>query len=339
MSLSSALRAPAIEIAGLTKRYGDTLAVDHLDLEVHRGETLALLGPNGAGKTTTVECCEGYRVPDAGSVRVLGLDPRRDARRLRPRVGLMLQEGGVYPLARPREMLHLFARFHADPADPDALLARVGLADARRTRFRDLSGGQKQRLSLALALVGRPEVVFLDEPTAGLDPAARRMTWGHIRELQDDGVTVVLTTHLLDEAEELSDRVAIVDRGRLIALGTPDELTHADRDEVEFSARPGLDTADLAVALGVGVVELRPGRYVVHGPNEPTLVARLATWLERHDVRLGELQAGKRSLERVFLGLTDDSADDALVTGHGTAGEDTGGRQRSGAVPRGEVGA
>ncbi len=299
----------AIEVRGLTKRYGDTVAVDGLDLTVEPGQTLALLGPNGAGKTTTIECCEGYRAPDAGQVRVLGLDPRRDARRLRPRVGLMLQEGGVYPLAEPGEVLRLFAAFHADPLPPDALLERVGLADARRTRFRDLSGGQKQRLSLALALVGRPEVVFLDEPTAGLDPAARRLTWRHVEELRADGVTVVLTTHLLDEAEHLADRVAIVDAGRLVALGTPDELTHGDDPEVGFSARPGLDVVDLSRHLGVDVVEQRPGRYHLFAPNDPALIARLAGWLEAHDVRLGELRAGKRSLEDVFLRLTaeDDS--------------------------------
>jgi ABC-2 type transport system ATP-binding protein len=298
----------AIEVRGLTKRYGAHTAVDGLDLEVRAGETLALLGPNGAGKTTTIECCEGYRNPDAGTVRVLGLDPRRDSDRLRPRMGLMLQEGGVYPMAYPREVLRLFARFHADPLDPDALLERVGLEDARRTRFRDLSGGQKQRLSLALALVGRPEVVFLDEPTAGLDPAARRLTWEHVRELQADLVTVVLTTHLLDEAEELADRVAIVDRGRLIALGTPDELTHGDRKELEFSAAAGLDVAAIGVAVGAEVDEPRPGRYVVHAPNDPQLVARLTAWLADHDVLLGELQAGKRSLEDVFLRLTAEEA-------------------------------
>jgi ABC-2 type transport system ATP-binding protein len=296
--------APAIEVVGLVKRYGATVAVDGLDLTVAPGETLALLGPNGAGKTTTIECCEGYRRPDGGTVRVLGLDPRRDAGALRPRVGLMLQEGGVYPLARPAEVLHLFAAYHRDPLDPDGLLERVGLVDARRTRFRDLSGGQKQRLSLALAVVGRPEVVFLDEPTAGLDPAARRATWEHVRELRADGVTVVLSTHLLDEAEELADRVAIVDRGRLVALGSPDELTHGDHAELEFTAVPGLDCAAIGVAVAAPVTEPRPGRYVVHAATTPARVARLASWLEAEDVVLGELRAGKRSLEDVFLRLT-----------------------------------
>ncbi|HSK23907.1 MAG TPA: ABC transporter ATP-binding protein [Egicoccus sp.] len=299
------MSSPAIEVRGLTKRYGRTTAVDGLDLEVAHGETLALLGPNGAGKTTTVECCEGFRRPDAGTVRVLGLDPRGDAARLRPRVGLMLQEGGVYPMARPAEVLRLFAAYYADPLDPEGLLERVGLDDARRTRFRDLSGGQKQRLSLALAVIGRPDVVFLDEPTAGLDPAARRLTWEHIRELRDRGVAVVLTTHLLDEAEELADRVAIVDHGRLVALGTPDELTHGERGELEFSARPGLEVAELSRAAGAVVEEVRPGRYVVHAENSPRLVAALASWLADRDVTLGHLQAGKRSLEDVFLRLTE----------------------------------
>jgi ABC-2 type transport system ATP-binding protein len=294
----------AIRIVGLTKRYGPIVAVDGLDLEVAIGETFALLGPNGAGKTTTVECCEGYRVPDAGTVRVLGLDPRRDAARLRPQVGVMLQEGGVYPFARAPEVLRLFARFYDDPLDPEALLERVGLDGVRRTRYRDLSGGQKQRLSLAMAVIGRPRLLFLDEPTAGLDPAARRQTWAHIRELRAEGVTVVLTTHLLDEAEELADRVAIIDRGRLLALGTPDELTHGDRAELEFSAAEGLDTAGLTDALGVQVSEVRPGRYVVRASNDPVLVTRLAMWLEARDVRLGELRAGKQRLEDVFLDLT-----------------------------------
>ena len=313
--------APAIELCGLTKRYGALVAVEALDLTVAPGETFALLGPNGAGKTTTVECCEGYRVPEAGQVRVLGLDPRRDAARLRPRIGLMLQDGGVYPLARPLEVLRLFASFYADPLDPGELLERVGLDASRRTRFRDLSGGQKQRLSLAIALIGRPEVVFLDEPTAGLDPAARRLTWQHLTELHSSGVTLVLTTHLLDEAEQLADRVGILDRGRLVALGTPAELTHGERGELEFSAAPGLNVAELAVALGAPVEAVGRGRYVIRAENEPALVTRLARWLEEHDIVLGELQAGKRTLEDVFLRLTTSSPSSEPVAAVAEDGE------------------
>ncbi len=327
---ASPVDVPAIEIHGLTKRYGPVLAVDRLDLTVHAGETFALLGPNGAGKTTTVECCGGFRAPDAGTVRVLGHDPRRDGQLLRPRMGMMLQEGGVYPLARPLEVLDLFARFHHDPLDPRAMLERVGLADAARTRFRDLSGGQKQRLSLAMAVIGRPEVVFLDEPTAGLDPAARRVTWEHVRELRGEGVTVVLTTHLLDEAEALADRVAIVDRGRLLALGTPDELTHTGRDELEFTTGETIDAAALSAHLGVDVVEVRPGRHHVHAANDPALVARLAAWLAERDVRLGELQAGRRSLEDVFLALTGRSADDLDDDVDGPEAPAAGGRRGRG---------
>ncbi len=294
----------AIRVRGLVKRYGAVTAVDGLDLEVARGETLAILGPNGAGKSTTIECCEGYRRPDAGTVEVLGLDPHRDGDALRPRIGVMLQEGGIYPVAYAPEVLHLYGRFFADPLDAETLLQRVGLGDARKTRFRDLSGGQKQRLSLAVALIGRPEVVFLDEPTAGLDPAGRRETWELVRELQADGVTIVLTTHLLDEAEELADRVAIVDRGTVVATGTPDELTHGTQSDLTFSADAGLDVASLAGALGAPVAEEKPGRYRVAGEPTPAMVGDLGMWLAARDAQLGELRAGKRSLEDVFLRLT-----------------------------------
>jgi ABC-2 type transport system ATP-binding protein len=294
----------AIQIRGLVKRYGPVTAVDGLDLDVAQGQTLALLGPNGAGKTSTVECCEGYRRPDQGSVRVLGLDPQRDGARLRHRVGVMLQEGGVYPMAYPAEVLRLFARFHADPLEPDALLAHVGLDGAQRTRYRDLSGGQKQRLALALALVGRPEVVFLDEPTAGLDPAARRATWEHVRHLQERGVTIVLTTHLLDEAEELADRVAILDRGVLVADGTPADLTHGQATSLTFTTGTSVDVVALTAALGHDVAEERPHHYRVHADGTPSLVAALTAWLADHDVAIGQLNAGKATLEDVFLRLT-----------------------------------
>jgi len=301
---------PAIEVAELAKRYGDVRAVDGLSLTVETGEVFGLLGPNGAGKTTTVEILEGYRRPDDGHVRVLGLDPIRDGRALRPQIGVMLQEGGLYPGVRPLEVLQLFASFYDDSADPRQLVDRVGLTDTRRTLVRRLSGGQKQRLSLALALVGRPSLLFLDEPTAGMDPHARATTWDLIRVLRDDGVTVVLTTHAMDEAEQLCDRVGIIDGGRLVTCGSPAELTlHAAGDETRFSAPPALDRSSLAAALGVDVgllVEDRPGEYVLTAEATPALVAALALWLRDRDLRLTELRAGRRTLEEVFLLLTGD---------------------------------
>ena len=268
-----------------------------------------MLGPNGAGKTTTVEILEGYRRPDAGTVRVLGLDPDRDGAQLRPRIGVMLQEGGLYPGLRPLELLRLFAAYYDDPESPDALLDTVGLRDTERTPVRRLSGGQAQRLSLACALIGKPEVVFLDEPTAGMDPHARATTWELVRGLAARGTTVLLTTHGMDEAEHLCDRVAIITGGRLAALGTPAELTQhaAAADEFWFAAVPGLDRRALAAVLGVGVdgvVEERPGEYVLHVPATPARIADLACWLRDQDVTLAALQAGRRSLEDVFLQIT-----------------------------------
>jgi len=299
---------PAIDVADLVKHYGDLRALDGLSLTIGSGEVFGLLGPNGAGKTTTVEILEGYRRADAGTVRVLGLDPVREGSRLRPRIGVMLQEGGLYPGLRPPELLRLFAAYYDDAEDPDRLLDVVGLRDASRTMVRRLSGGQRQRLSLALALVGRPEVVFLDEPTAGMDPHARATTWRLIRELAGRGVTVMLTTHAMDEAEHLCDRVAIVDHGRIVAEGAPSDLTRSvARDEVGFVSEPGIPTAVLASALGLAadrVVESRPGEYVVQAPGSPVLVADLAVWMRDHGHQLDELRTGRRSLEEVFLRLT-----------------------------------
>src|SRR3954447_5094743 len=235
---ASPAAGPAITVERLVRRYGDRNVVDGLSFEVRRGEVFALLGPNGAGKTTTVEILEGYRQPSDGQVRVLGLDPVQDAQRLKPRIGVMLQDGGVANAVRPLEALELFASFFANPADPRALLKLVGLEDAARTRYRALSGGQKQRLSLAMALVGRPELVFLDEPTAGMDPQARRATWEIVRSLKRDGVTVLLTTHFMEEAEQLADRVAIVDGGKLGALDAPAALGQAAGPPRELLFRP-----------------------------------------------------------------------------------------------------
>jgi ABC-2 type transport system ATP-binding protein len=288
----------AVEVDGLVKRYGATVAADGVTFAARTGTVLALLGPNGAGKTTTVETCEGYRRPDAGAVRVLGLDPIRDHAALAPRVGVMPQNGGVYPGAYPLEMLRLVAAFHANPLEPRPLLERLGVPE--RTTYRRLSGGQQQRLSLALALVGRPELVFLDEPTAGMDPQARHLTWDLVRGLRADGVTVVLTTHAMDEAEALADDVVIVDAGRVVASGTVEELTRGAADVLRFRAPPGLS---LTVA-GAVVSEPAPGRYEVAGEVGPALAAAVTTACAERGVLVEDLGTGRRTLEDVFLGLT-----------------------------------
>jgi ABC-2 type transport system ATP-binding protein len=297
----------AIHVNALTKRYGERRVVDGLTFAVEYGEVFALLGPNGAGKTTTVEILEGYRRPDGGSVRVLGLDPVRDGPKLKPRIGLMLQQGGLYPQITAREALRLFASFYPSAEDPDALLQLLELTDAADTRFRQLSGGQKQRLSLGLALVGRPSLVFLDEPTAAMDPQGRRNTWQVIRSLANQGTTVLLTTHFMEEAEQLANRVAIVDHGRLVALDAPAQLRQAVSPEVRFGTQPTVDQAEVAAALDLpyDAVEREPdGTLVLHVEPSPARVAQLAAWLAERDVLLTELRAGSRSLEQAFLALT-----------------------------------
>jgi ABC-2 type transport system ATP-binding protein len=300
---------PTVSAVGLTVRYGPRVAVDNLDLSAERGEVLAVLGRNGAGKTTTVETCEGYRRPDAGVVRVLGLDPydRASQRALMPRLGVMLQEGGVYPALPPREALRLFAAFYDHPVPPAELIERLDLGAVASTPWRRLSGGEKQRLSLGLALVGRPEVVFLDEPTAGVDPAGRVAIRRQIEELREAGVCVVLTTHELDEAERMADRIAILHRGRLLASGTSAELAGSDPagPELRFGAPAGLDLPALSAALGAPVTEEEPGRYRAGGAAGPAAVARLTAWLAERDLALSELRTGRR-LEEVFLRLTED---------------------------------
>jgi ABC-2 type transport system ATP-binding protein len=218
-----------LDVRGLVKSYGGARAVDGLDLQAGRGQVTAILGPNGAGKTTTVEICEGLRTADAGQVQVLGRDIRGAAAELRARVGVMLQDGGLPTGARALTLLRQVAAFYANPHDPDRLAERLGITTYARSTVRRLSGGQRQRLALALAMVGRPELVFLDEPTAGLDPQARLAVWDLIRETRAGGTSIVLTTHAMDEAERLADQVSILSRGRLVASGTPVELTTSGR--------------------------------------------------------------------------------------------------------------
>lgn len=307
-SLPSRLVQPAISIDNLHKRYGNLPAVDGISLQIPTGETYALLGPNGAGKTTTVEILEGLRRPSSGSVSVLGFDPARQRQQLHRRIGVMLQEGGASPGARAREILTLLAAFHEDSRDPDELLDLVGLAERSGTLYRRLSGGEKQRLSLAMALVGTPELVFLDEPTAGMDPGARRDTWGIIRRLRDEGITILLTTHFMDEAEQLADRVGILHRGRLVAEGPPADLVHGTGG-VTFVAEPGLPVDELADLLGCSVHAAAPGTYVADlGRPEPGQVAQIASWLAGRGILLRELRLGAAGLEEVFLTLTEETS-------------------------------
>ena len=299
---------PAITIERLEKRYGELTAVDGVSLEVARGETYALLGPNGAGKTTTVEILEGLRRPTGGKVSVLGLDPSTDRQELQPQIGVMLQEGGANPGARAKEILTLLAAFFDNPRSPDELLDLVGLTEQARTLCRRLSGGEKQRLSLAMALVGRPQLVFLDEPTAGLDPGGRRTTWQTLERLKEDGVTMLLTTHFMDEAEHLADRVGIIHRGRLVAEGPPADLVRGTGG-LSFLAGPGLPVEQLQTRLQAHVREASPGRYVVDLQDPtPAQVADLTAWLAEHNSLLRELRLGAAGLEEIFLALTEQEA-------------------------------
>ncbi len=300
--------AAAVEITDLVKRYGDKPAVDGISLTVPRGQLLALLGTNGAGKTTTIEICEGFRRPDSGRVRVLGLDPVTDTDALRPKVGVMLQDGvGGYTGARALELLQLFGSYAAHPLDARELLEQVGLSDVAGTQVKRLSGGQQQRLSLAMALIARPELLFLDEPTTGMDPQARRRTWQLIRKLRADGVSIVLTTHYLDEAEELADHVVMLHAGRIVADGTPADLTRAgSAGQVRFSARASLPIAELRAALPAGAEVSEPvaGDYLVAAEVTPALLAAITSWCAAQDVLADGLTVERRSLEEVFLALT-----------------------------------
>jgi ABC-2 type transport system ATP-binding protein len=309
---------PAVQVTGLTVRYGPTgtpAAVDDLHLGAERGEVLVVLGPNGAGKTSTLECLEGYRQPVGGRVRVLGLDPIGDHAALTAHVGVMLQQGGVYPMLDPRRAIDLFAGYYADPVPTTELLELVGLRGAAHTPWRHLSGGEQQRLSLALALIGRPEVAFLDEPTSGVDPEGRVAIRAVVADLKAQGVCTIVTTHELAEAEKLADRITIVSAGRVVLEGTPRQLLAGSGPRnvlLTFGAPPGLDVAALAASVGAGsrVEETAPGRYRVEAGSggtavpaaidTPAATAAVATFLAERGAALTDLVAG-RTLEEVYF--------------------------------------
>ena len=312
----------SIVIEDLVVRHGELTAVDHLSLEVAEGGVMALLGPNGAGKTSTVETLEGLRAPSAGRVRVLGFDPISERSRLVADIGVMLQQGGVYPVMTPDQALRLFAAYYADPLDPADLLERLGLAEVAATPWRRLSGGEQQRLSLALALVGRPRVLFLDEPTAGVDVHGRATIREVIAEQASQGVTILLTTHEMAEAEAVADRVAIIHRGRLAVSGTMDELTSGG---VRFGAPAGLDVGNLSAALGATVIETVPGSYAIDADTSGSLVGDLAGWLASRGLSLSDLRSGA-SLEDAYravvgeLALAEASVDRGLSGRPATSG-------------------
>ncbi|MER7588218.1 ABC transporter ATP-binding protein [Micromonospora sp. NPDC127501] len=295
---------PVIEVTHLKKRYGDLVAVDDVSLVVQAGEIFGVLGPNGAGKTTTVECVAGLRVPDGGGVSVLGLDPRRDAAQLRQRVGVQLQESQLPDRLRVAEALELYASFYRDPADPAELIERLGLGEKRNTAYKKLSGGQKQRLSIALALVGNPEIAILDELTTGLDPQARRDTWGLIEQVRDSGVTIVLVTHFMEEAERLCDRVAVIDRGRVVALDSPAGLvsTVAPEQRIRFRPSAPVDDRLLTDLPEVSAVQRTGSQVVVTGTGE--LLHAVTSVLARHQIVAADLRLEQSTLDDAFVELT-----------------------------------
>ncbi len=298
----------AVEVNGLTVRYGDVTAVNDISFTAAAGHITAVLGPNGAGKTSTIEVCEGYRRAAAGSVRVLGLDPATQQRRLSERMGVMLQEGGVYPGARVLSTVRHYCTLYGKGADADTLVEQVGLADRRTATWRRLSGGERQRLSLALALAARPDVAFLDEPTSGVDVNGRDTIRELVRGLALDGCAVVLATHELDEAERLADRVVIFDGGQVIADGTLAELRRG-HDEIRFRSSPTLDTVALATSIGMVASRVGHDEYVIDAPPHPRLMAQLTGWLADHGHPLTDLRAGAQRLEDVFRRLTADRPD------------------------------
>lgn len=303
-----------VTVDRLTVRYGDVVAVDGVSFEAGAGKILALLGPNGAGKTTTVETLEGYRKPAVGTVRVCGLDPVANHTRVTELIGVMLQSGGIPNQMRVGEALAQYASFYPAPLDPVGLAARVGLTEKSRTTWRQLSGGERQRLSLALAVIGRPRVAFLDEPTAGVDPGGRRVVRNLVAELRDQGVCVVLTTHDLADVEHLADHVVIMNRGCVAASGTIEELTGGTEDSFRFTAAPTtqtphppatpVDTAAASVAVGAPVESVGGHQFVIRGSATPERVAATTRWLADNGLTLSGLHTGSRSLEDVYLDLT-----------------------------------
>jgi ABC-2 type transport system ATP-binding protein len=297
---------PAITIKNLVKRYGTVQAVDDVSFSIQEGEIFGIIGPTGAGKTTTVECISGLRVPDSGSISVYGLSPQRDRDRIREFVGVQLQESALPPRLRVGEALKLFASFYPSPLDPQEVLESLSIKNIERTAFKNLSGGQKQRVSIALALVGNPKIAILDELTTGLDPEARRDTWALIERMRGRGVTVVLVTHFMDEAETLCDRLALINRGALRALDTPEAIAaQAGVSRVRFISSQPVGDEVLYAVHGVQMVERKERYAAVTGTGD--LAVSLINSLAAKGVKVSELEARRGNLDDAFIRLTRDN--------------------------------
>ncbi|CAB0507588.1 ABC transporter ATP-binding protein [Corynebacterium diphtheriae] len=306
-STHASSNSPVLSLTNLVRSFGEKQAVAGITLSVYQGEVFALLGPNGAGKSTTIQMCEGFIKPSSGSVTILGMNPATEGDAVRRQIGIMLQSGGSYSGIRVSEMLDLAASYSENPLDPEWLLDVLGLQGVRKTTYRRLSGGQQQRLSLALAIIGRPRMVFLDEPTAGLDAQSRLVVWDLISSLKRDGVTVILTTHLMDEAQALADRVAIIDRGKIITSGTTQELLTSapgQQTAVMTTAAPLEISKIIAAIPNLAISELRPLRYRVASADLAGALSKLARVARQKNVLITSWTTDTQNLEDIFLSIT-----------------------------------
>jgi ABC-2 type transport system ATP-binding protein len=312
----TAVANEVVSVQNLKVRYGETLAVDDVSLSIERGEIFGILGPNGAGKTTTVECIGGLRKPDSGRITVLGLDARTHAAELRERVGVQLQTSELPDKIYVREALELFASFYRNPMQPGELLQLLGLQEKAEDRYANLSGGQRQRLSIALALVGRPELAILDELTTGLDPQSRRETWKLIEGIREQGVTVILVTHFMEEAEYLCDRVALLHHGRIRAIDTPANMGAGQGQRISFRADPALDLESIRALPQVRHVQEQGGRLHIEGSGD--VVAAVIAWLVREQIVPQQTRVEQSTLDDAFVALTSE-ADAELAASGGRA--------------------
>ena len=296
-----------LSVSQLVIKYGNVTAVDHVSFTAQPGRVTVILGPNGAGKTSTIEACEGFLSPTAGSVQVLGLNPFLQRKQLNRLMGIMLQDGGIYPSARVGELVQQYCALYGNGVDANALIARVGLQDVATTTYRRLSGGEKQRLSLALALAALPKIIFLDEPTSGIDVNGRDLVRSIIRELRDSGCCVIVATHELDEAERIADDVLVFHRGNVVASGTLHEL-RSGREEIRFRSNSLIDVHSLSTTLGYTVEQTRQSEFTIAGTSDSRVIVQLTDWAKANNVDIGDIGAGSQRLDDVFRRLTAEPA-------------------------------